>query len=56
MLHSRIDDSKIHTTPEKRAELTRQGERIEHDISDVMLIIQPAMMRPPFFQLLIESG
>ena len=41
MLRNRIDDSKIYTTPAERAELTRLGEMIEHDISDVMLVVQP---------------
>lgn len=42
MLRSRIDASKIYTTPTERAELTRLGELLEHDISDVMFIVQPA--------------
>jgi hypothetical protein len=41
MLRSRIDDSKIYTTPAERAELTRLGEMIEHDIYEVMLVVQP---------------
>ena len=40
-VQNRIDDSKIYTTPAERAELTRLGEMIEHDISDVMLVVQP---------------
>lgn len=42
MLRSRIDDSRIYTTPEVRAELIRLGELLDHDISDVMLIVQPS--------------
>jgi putative transposase len=42
MLRSRIDDSKIYTTTAERAELTRLGELLDHDISDVMLVVQPA--------------
>jgi putative transposase len=45
MLRSRIDDSKIYTTPEERAELTRLGALIEHDISDVMLVVKPGTYR-----------
>ncbi len=42
MLRNRIDDSKISTTPAERAELIRLGELIDHDISDVMLVVRPA--------------
>ena len=42
MLRNRIDDSTIDTTPKERAELLRLGEQLEHDISDVMLVVQPA--------------
>jgi putative transposase len=45
MLRSRIDASKISTTPAERAELIRLGELLEHDISDVMLVVQPATYR-----------
>ena len=45
MLRSRIDDSKIYTTPEEHAELTRLGALIEHDISDVMLVVKPGTYR-----------
>jgi putative transposase len=41
MLRCRIDDSKIYTTPQERAELIRLGELIDHDISDVMIVVQP---------------
>jgi hypothetical protein len=33
---------KIYAPTEERAELTRPGELIEYDISDVMLVVQPA--------------
>ncbi|VGO13905.1 hypothetical protein PDESU_02462 [Pontiella desulfatans] len=45
MLRSRIDESKIYTTPQERAELLRLGEQLDHDISDVMLVVQPATYR-----------
>jgi putative transposase len=45
MLRSRIDASKISTTPAERAELIRLGELLEHDISDLMLVVQPATYR-----------
>ena len=45
MLRSRIDASKISTTPAERAELIRLGKLLEHDISDVMLVVQPATYR-----------
>ena len=45
MLRGRINDSKIYTTPEERAELTRLGELLDHDISDVILVVQPETYR-----------
>jgi putative transposase len=45
MLRSRIDDERIYTTPEERAELTRLGEQLDHEISDVMLVVKPETYR-----------
>jgi putative transposase len=45
MLRSRIDDERIYTRPEERAELIRLGELLDHDISDAMLIVQPETYR-----------
>ena len=45
MLRDRIDDSKIIPTETERAELIRLGSLIEHDIADVMLVVQPATYR-----------
>jgi len=45
MLRNRIDDERIYTTPEERAELTRLGEQLDHDISDVMLVVKPETYR-----------
>ena len=45
MLRDRIDDPRIITTPEERAELMRLGALIDHQISDVMLVIKPDTYR-----------
>ena len=45
MLRARIDDSKIIPTAAERAELIRLGALIDHDISDVMLVVKPATYR-----------
>ena len=42
MLRDRIDDSRIMPTDRERAELLRLGAEIEHDISDVMMVVKPA--------------
>ncbi len=41
MLRDRIDDPRIITEECERAELMRLGALIEHDISDVMLVVKP---------------
>lgn len=41
MLRYRIDDSRIITEEWERAELMRLGALIDHDISDVMLVVKP---------------
>ena len=45
MLRDRIDDPRIITTPEERTELMRLGALIDHDISDVMLVVKPKTYR-----------
>lgn len=45
MLRSRIDDERIYTKPEERAELVRLGALLDHDVSDVMLVVQPETYR-----------
>jgi putative transposase len=45
MLRNRIDDSKIIPTEMERAELMRLGALIDHDISDVMLVVKPGPYR-----------
>jgi putative transposase len=45
MLRDRIDDSRIMPTDRERAELLRLGADIDHDISDVMLVVKPATYR-----------
>lgn len=45
MLRARINDSKIIPTEAERAELIRLGALIDHDISDVMLVVRPATYR-----------
>ncbi len=45
MLQSRIDADRIHTRPEERAELTRLGAELDHDIDDVMLVVKPDTYR-----------
>lgn len=45
MLRSRIDADRIYTRPEERKELSRLGEQLDHDINDVMLIVQPDTYR-----------
>jgi len=42
MLRNRIEDSRIIPTERERAELLRLGAEIDHDISDVMLVVRPA--------------
>ena len=41
MLRDRIDNPRIITPPEERAELMRLGALIDDDISDVMLVVKP---------------
>ncbi len=41
MLRNRIDDERIYTKPEERAELMRLGELLDHDIADAMLVVKP---------------
>lgn len=41
MLKLRIDTDRIYTRPEERAELTRLGTELEHDITDVLLVVKP---------------
>ena len=41
MLRDRIDGSRIMPTDRERAELLRLGAEIDHDISDVMLVVKP---------------
>jgi putative transposase len=41
MLRSRIDDERIYTKPEERAELMRLGELLGHDVADAMLVVKP---------------
>ena len=45
MLRNRIDDSKIIPTEEERANLMRLGAMLEHDITDVMLVVKPRTYR-----------
>lgn len=45
MLQSRIDTDRIYTRPEERAELTRLGTELEHDIADVLLVVKPDTYR-----------
>ena len=45
MLRDRIDDGKIYTRPEERAELLRLGALLDHDIADVMLVVKPRTYR-----------
>ena len=45
MLRNRIADSKIIPTETERAELIRLGTLLENDITDVMLVVQPAIYR-----------
>jgi putative transposase len=42
MLRDRIEDSRIMPTERERAELLRLGAEIDHDISDVMMVVKPA--------------
>lgn len=42
MLCDRIRDSRIVPTQRERAELLRLGAEIDHDISDVMMVVKPA--------------
>lgn len=45
MLRSRIDVSRIVPTPQEKAELLRLGAMADHDIGDVMHIVQPETYR-----------
>ncbi len=45
MLRNRIEDEKIYTKPEERAELLRLGALLDHDIGDVMLVVKPGTYR-----------
>ncbi|WP_136078984.1 transposase [Pontiella desulfatans] len=45
MLRDRIDDPRVITTPEERAELMRLGALIGHEISDIMLVAKPDTYR-----------
>lgn len=45
MLRNRIDDERIYTKPEERAELMRLGALLDHDIADVMLVVKPETYR-----------
>ncbi|MBL7016275.1 MAG: transposase [Kiritimatiellales bacterium] len=45
MLRNRIADSKIIPTETERTELIRLGALLENDITDVMLVVQPATYR-----------
>lgn len=45
MLRDRINDGKIYTRPEERAELLRLGALLDHDIADVMLVVKPRTYR-----------
>jgi putative transposase len=42
MLRNRIEDSRIIPTERERAELLRLGAEIDHNISDVMMVVKPA--------------
>ncbi|VGO19053.1 hypothetical protein SCARR_01109 [Pontiella sulfatireligans] len=45
MLRDRIDDPRIITTSEERTELMRLGGLIDHQISDVILVVKPGTYR-----------
>ena len=45
MLRNRIDVSRIVPTPEEKAELLRLGAMMDHDVGDVMQIVQPKTYR-----------
>ncbi len=45
MLRDRIEDSRIMPTDRERAELLRLGALIDHDVSEVMLVVKPATYR-----------
>jgi putative transposase len=45
ILRDRIDDPRIITEEEERAELMRLGALIDHDISDVLLVVKPKTYR-----------
>jgi len=45
MLRNRIDDSKIIPSEMERFELMRLGALLEHDITDVMLVVRPSTYR-----------
>ncbi len=45
VLRSRIDATRIVPTPEERNELLRLGDSIEHDISEILHVVQPKTYR-----------
>lgn len=45
ILRDRIGDSRIVPTERERAELLRLGAEIDHDVSDVMMVVKPATYR-----------
>lgn len=45
MLRDRIDDPRIITEKEERAELLRLGALLDHNIADVMLVVKPKTYR-----------
>ncbi|MBI9021197.1 MAG: transposase [Verrucomicrobia bacterium] len=45
MLRSRINADRIYTCPEERAELTRLGAELDHDIDDVLLVVKRGTYR-----------
>ena len=45
ILRSRIDTSRIVPTPKEKAELLRLGGMLDHDVADVMHVVQPETYR-----------
>lgn len=45
MLRNRIEDEKIYTKPEERANLMRLGALLDHKVSDVLLVVKPSTYR-----------
>ncbi len=45
MLRDRIDDHRIVPTPEEQAALLRLGNEINHDVTDVILVVRPQTCR-----------